>query len=143
MRWLFFYFYFLFLVCASTVHAKTPQLKIGFVGPLSGPYSHYGKQMWQGAELAIHQLNQSGGIHGMQLQLIALDDRCQTQFAIQQANRFIEESHVQAVVGHVCSAATLATMHLYAEAKILLVTPSATHNKITARGLSKIGRAHV
>lgn len=139
MRLVCIYIISLFL-CSPLCHATPSYIRVGVVGPLSGPYSVYGKQIWQGASQAAEQVNQSGGIHGAQLELIPLDDRCEPQFAIQQANRLIHESKVQIVIGHACSTTTLATQQQYADAGVLMITPSATHNKITAHGLSTIFR---
>lgn len=66
------------LASATGVHAQPthqPSLLVGMTAPLSGPASSYGRGLQHGIQLAIARANESGGIDGRKLELLALDDR--------------------------------------------------------------------
>ena len=47
---------------AGTVAAQAPKpVKLGVVGPFTGPSSDFGKPMLQGVQLAVEQFNAVGG----------------------------------------------------------------------------------
>ncbi len=115
-------------------------LRIGMVGPLSGDYAAYGTQVLSGSIQAITDINESGGVHGVQLEIIPFDDQCNADIAVRQANDLVKQHKLHAIVGHVCSAATLATAPIYAKANILVITPSATNPHITQHSISTLFR---
>lgn len=121
-------------------YAHANNIKIALVGPFTGPYSAYGTLLLSGAIQAANDINAKGGIKGWQLEIVPLDDQCNPDIAIKQAEAIIKQDQYQAVVGHVCSAATLATSTVYARANILMITPTATNNKITEHNLSTVFR---
>ncbi len=57
-------------------------IKIGHPGDFSGPYSFYDSPVRNGAQLAIDEINASGGILGMQLEYIAKDGRNEQGLAV-------------------------------------------------------------
>ncbi len=89
---------------------------------------------------AANDLNAKGGIKGVKLEVVPMDDACDPDLAIKQAANIVADKSYQAVIGHVCSAATLAASGIYARANVLVITPTATNNKITERNLSTVFR---
>jgi len=55
------------MVSPCAVNAAQP-VKIGFVYIMSGPAATYGQFAKKGAELAIDEINKSGGINGQQVE---------------------------------------------------------------------------
>jgi branched-chain amino acid transport system substrate-binding protein len=49
-------------------------LKIGVIGPFTGPSSDFGTPMRHGIELAVEEINAVGGYLGRPLQLVIKDD---------------------------------------------------------------------
>lgn len=125
-----------------TVNAKSipNSIKIALVAPFSGSYSGYGTILLSGATQAINDLNAKGGLKGVKLEVVPYDDQCSSDIAVKQAENIIASKQYQAVIGHVCSAATLATSNMYARAHILMITPTSTNDKITERNSSTIFR---
>lgn len=117
-----------------------PNIKLALVGPFNGAYSAYGTQILSGAMQAANDINASGGIKGLQIEIVPLDDQCNPDLAIKQAEEIVKSKNFNAVIGHVCSAATLAVSNIYARANILMITPTATNDKITSRGISTLFR---
>lgn len=50
-------------------------IKIGLIGPLSGQLAEYGLHNKNGAQLAVDEINASGGINGKKLELVVRDDQ--------------------------------------------------------------------
>lgn len=115
-------------------------IKIAFAGPFTGPYSAYGTQLLSGAMQAVNDINAKGGLKGIKLEIVPVDDQCDPDIAVKIAQSLIDSKNYHAVVGHVCSAATLATSSLYSKANILVVTPTATNTKITERNIGTVFR---
>lgn len=115
-------------------------IKIAFAGPFTGSYSAYGTQLLSGATQAVNDINAQGGLKGIKLEIIPIDDQCNPDLAVKQAAAIVENKNYHAIIGHVCSAATLATGSIYAKANILVITPTSTNSKITERNISTIFR---
>ena len=61
--------------CGKKNYAKDNEtLKIGVSGPLTGGAAKYGIAVKNSAQMAIDEINAAGGLYGMQLELLALDD---------------------------------------------------------------------
>lgn len=108
-------------------------LKLGFAGPLSGELESYGISGLRGVELAVREINAKGGVHGYPVVLMVEDDLCKPRDAGIIAARLATHG-VHAVVGHVCSGATRAALDIYGDARIIVVSPSATNPDLTRIG---------
>ncbi|MCK9287989.1 MAG: ABC transporter substrate-binding protein, partial [Sphaerochaetaceae bacterium] len=59
---------------STAAPAKIENIKLGFIGPMTGDYANYGQLISKGAQLAIDEKNATGGIAGKaQIQLIIED----------------------------------------------------------------------
>jgi ABC-type branched-subunit amino acid transport system substrate-binding protein len=65
------------LVCKPAILRAQDSIKIGFLGPLSGALAFVGQTNQNCLELAVDEVNTSGGISGRKLIVIAEDTRCQ------------------------------------------------------------------
>jgi branched-chain amino acid transport system substrate-binding protein len=120
--------------------ANSHNIKIAMVAPFTGSYAAYGTLLLSGAIQAANDINAAGGVKGVALEIVPFDDQCNPDIAIKQAETIINSKQYQAVIGHACSAATLATSNLYARANILVITPTSTNDKITERSISTLFR---
>ena len=50
-------------------------VKIGLIGPFSGPSSDFGNPMLHGVQLAVEEINAVGGYLGRPLELVIKDDQ--------------------------------------------------------------------
>lgn len=62
------------------------QIKIATAGPITGEYASFGKQMKDGAEMAVADMNAKGGVLGQKLALEVGDDACDPKQAVSVAN---------------------------------------------------------
>ena len=113
---------------------KNDKIKIGAILPLTGDAAAWGIPPKNGALLAVEQINAAGGINGRQLELIVEDDGCDPKMAVNAVNKLLSADKPIAVVGAVCSAATLAIAPIMEKNKIVLISPASTHPSITDAG---------
>ena len=119
------------LLCAIG-HAADP-IKVGVVGVHSGELAPYGISGLRGVELAVKQINAQGGLLGRPFERIVEDDLCKPKEAAIIATKLIVQD-VHAVIGHICSGATLAALEIYKEARVVVISPSATNPALTRSG---------
>lgn len=79
-------------------------IKIGFLMDLTGPLQVYGKPKANCIQLAVDELNASGGVLGRQIELVTYDTQSQTQLYGQFAQQLVLKDRVAAVFGAVTSA---------------------------------------
>jgi branched-chain amino acid transport system substrate-binding protein len=74
---------------------KTPStITIGATLPLTGPGGAYGTYMRDGLQMAINQINASGGVHGAKLKLNAMDDQAQANLAVSDTRQLLSNGVV-------------------------------------------------
>jgi len=122
------------------VYAPGESVKVAVVTDLTGPIAEMGLDIQQGAEVALSELNEAGGIHGFPVEFVVEDDRCSGDEGTVVANRIVSDPKIVAVVGHICSGATISASDVYEDARIPMVSPSATAALVTERGLDVMNR---
>ncbi len=115
------------------------EIRIGFASPLTGPYAASGARSRAAVELAVADLNRSGGVLGQPVALTVADDACGLQQAIQAAHQLVAAG-VRAVIGHLCSHSSLLAAGIYETADVLMITPSSTHPRLTEEGRQNVFR---
>jgi branched-chain amino acid transport system substrate-binding protein len=92
--------------CGSTGGGGTPSnsyagktIKIGAILSITGAGSVYGPQSWNGAALAVKQINSSGGILGAQIALTKNDDASDKAQSTQLAQKLIQSELDLALLG--------------------------------------------
>ncbi|GAA5144451.1 urea ABC transporter substrate-binding protein [Microbacterium pseudoresistens] len=80
-------------------------IKVGSVLDMTGPLNVYSLVKSQVAELAIDDINQSGGVLGRQLELIQYDSQSSTAKNVEFANQLVNKDQVAVVMGGTTSAA--------------------------------------
>lgn len=124
----------LLTACSGTSRSKAPEtIKIGVLGPLSGPFASGGKSMQQSLEVAVEEINASGGILGKSVELAHGDTQGKGDVTRSEALRLIEKEKVQALIGAYLSEETNEAVEVAAEKKMVLVVPVSATNEITAR----------
>jgi len=114
--------------------ADTGVIKVGEVGSMTGTEATFGTSSDRGIQLAVTEVNSQGGIKGRQVQVIALDDEGKPEEAATAATRLISSEHVTALLGEVASTRSLFMAPKAQAAKVPMVSPSSTNEKVTAVG---------
>ncbi|MBM3488976.1 MAG: branched-chain amino acid ABC transporter substrate-binding protein [Alphaproteobacteria bacterium] len=121
--------------------AQPKEVKIGLIAPLSGPWARQGELMRKGAELAVDDINGSGGIQGLggaKIRLIVGDAGENAEKAKNAAQRLLSEHpDLSAGTGAWLSSFTLAITEVTERAKLPWLTLSYSE-QITARGFKYV-----
>jgi branched-chain amino acid transport system substrate-binding protein len=125
------------LALSSAAFAE--DITIAVAGPMTGTESAFGRQMKNGADLAVADINAAGGVLGKKLALDIEDDACDPKQARSVAEK-IGGSRIPFVAGHYCSSSSIPASEAYAENNVLEITPASTNPTFTERGLWNVAR---
>jgi branched-chain amino acid transport system substrate-binding protein len=132
----------LFIFAAQMTFAGS--VKLGVVGPLTGPVAVGGIQTKYGLELAKDEINSRGGIPGVgEIEFIYEDDKCVPPESGNAVNKLVYRNKVLAVIGSVCSSSTMAGMIVSQKAKTPQITAVSTSPAITQKGNKWIFRSSI
>ena len=79
---------------SGSTSAESETINLGFVLPLTGSVPNLGSAMKNGAELAIEEINNAGGINGKQIKAIIEDDENKPATAPNAITKLIEQDKV-------------------------------------------------
>ena len=127
------------LALASCGGSGGDTIKFGIGGPITGSEAAFGAQLKNGAEQAIADINEAGGILGKKISIFYGDDVADPKQGVSVANKFAADG-VKFVVGHFNSGVTMPASETYQENGILEITPAATNPRITERNMWNIFR---
>lgn len=108
-------------------------VKIGHVGPVSGPNAHLGKDNENAARMAIDELNARGVMLGGQkvkLQLLAEDDGSDPKQGTAVAQKLVD-AKVNGIIGHLNSGTTVPASKIYHDAGLVQISPATTATQYT------------
>ena len=114
--------------------ASAQDMRVGVAGPMTGGEATFGRQLKNGAEQAVADINAAGGVLGKQLKLEVGDDACDPKQARSVGEKF-GGMKLPVVVGHYCSSSSIPASEAYAEGGVLQITPASTNPTFTERGL--------
>ena len=92
---------------AGQAGAQAKEYRIGAIMELSGPFSQWGAPMRDAIQLAIDNINASGGVKGVPLKLVIYDGRSRGTEAALLAKRLVEQDKVVAIIGPGTSPTTM------------------------------------
>jgi branched-chain amino acid transport system substrate-binding protein len=124
----------LVLGLAIAAPAFAQDISVGVAGPMTGGEATFGRQLRNGAEQAVADINAAGGVLGKKLKLEIGDDACDPKQARSVGEKFAGMK-VPVVVGHYCSSSSIPASEAYAEGGVLQITPASTNPTFTERNL--------
>jgi branched-chain amino acid transport system substrate-binding protein len=128
------------VVCCTAVNAQTI-VKVGLLGPLTGPQAVNGKDDESGLKMAIADLNKSGLVVGgqkIQFDLSSQDDQADPRIGVQLAQQLID-NHITAVFGPYNSGVAIPASKVFSQAGIPMLTV-ASNPSLTTQGFNNILR---
>lgn len=105
--------------------ADSDKIRIGAIGPTTGGAAIYGEAVKNGAELAIKEINEAGGINGVQVEFNFQDDEGDSEKAVNAYNT-LKDWGMQALLGTVTSGPCVAVGEVAQGDNMFLLTPSGT-----------------
>jgi branched-chain amino acid transport system substrate-binding protein len=124
---------------ALSTAATAQTIPVAVAGPMTGEYSAFGRQLKNGADMAVAEINAAGGVLGKKLALETEDDACDPKQARSIAEK-IGSANVPFVAGHYCSSSSIPASEAYADNNVLQITPASTNPLFTERKLWNVAR---
>jgi branched-chain amino acid transport system substrate-binding protein len=103
-------------------------LKIGVIGPMSGPAAQWGVELARGAEMKAEEINAAGGLkvgnQVYELKVIPYDHKANAAEAITVTNKLVFEDRVKYIIGNAIGATTSAAQTITEPNKVLFTFAS-------------------
>ena len=75
------------------------QIVVGSLQDLSGPIASFGKQLKNGFQMRVDEINQAGGINGRKLKLVIEDSGYDPKKALLAAQKMVQQDKIFAMIG--------------------------------------------
>ncbi|MEK6963610.1 MAG: ABC transporter substrate-binding protein [Nanoarchaeota archaeon] len=103
MKKLLFAFTISLLLLVGCIHSqektsKIETIKIGWIGPLTGPSAVLGMDSITAAQIAVDEVNAAGGIQGKKIELFFEDDQYITKQSLTAYEKLVNQNKVQAII---------------------------------------------
>ncbi len=96
-------------------------IRIGFIGSISGKYGTLGSTARDGAVLAVEEINASGGIKGHRVELVILDDEGDPQKAATHAEQLTDDG-IQFIIGPFLTSSGTSVLPVINKRKVLTIS---------------------
>jgi len=122
------------IALAVAAPAYADDVTLGFLGGFTGPIESLTPPIFDGAKLAVSQVNDQGGIlGGGTLNIISSDTTCaDATAAANAADKQVNTDNVTAIVGALCSGATISAANNAAiPGNVVMISPASTSPALT------------
>jgi len=107
-------------------------LKIGVIGPFTGPSADFGVPMLNGIQQAVDEINAVGGYLGRRLELVRRDDQADPAVGLKASQELMTEK-VSATIGFCNTGVAARSLEVYQTHQVPLIIPCATGTPLTAK----------
>jgi branched-chain amino acid transport system substrate-binding protein len=114
--------------------ADSTVIKVGEFASLNGSEAAFGRSSHNGTQLAVDEINASGGVLGKQIDLITEDDQSKDGESATAVKKLISRDQVVAILGEVASTRSLEAAPICQQYKVPQISPSSTNPKVTQIG---------
>jgi branched-chain amino acid transport system substrate-binding protein len=121
-------------VAALHAPSSSDAIVIGVSGPLTGPNAQYGAQWKQGFDLALDEINASGGSNGRALAYEFEDSQSDPKQSVVIAQKFVADPRIGAELGDFSSTASMAASPIYQRAGLVQFGFTNSHPDFTKGG---------
>lgn len=124
------------LFCVTSTISNAEQLFIGLDADVSGNSKAGGIAIKRGAQIAIDEINASGGINGKQVSLLVRDHKGNPARGLSNLKKFSKQENLIAVLGGVHTPVVLQELESIHNNKLLYLVPWAAGTPITDNNYS-------
>ena len=117
----------LVMLMACSLATAEETIKIGVIGPMTGPYAVYGLAVQYGAQIAADEINAQGGV---QLEILAADDQGDGELGVNAYNDLLDDG-VNLMLSTVTSGSCAVVADVAYEDRVFMLTPSGSADAIT------------
>lgn len=119
------------IACSASAQAPT-SVKIGLIGPFSGPSSDFGNPMLHGVQLAVDEINAVGGYLGRPLELVIKDDQGKPDVGLK-GSQELASAGVVATIGFCNTGVAAQSLDVFQNNRVPLIIPCSTGTPLTAK----------
>ena len=123
----------LVMLMTSVTAMADGAVKVGGLSPLTGAVAVYGLAVQAGVDYAVEENNAAGGVLGQPIDFIWRDDQGDPAYAVSMYNQLVGEG-IDALVGAVTTAPTIAVFSEAAKTGMPSITASASAYEVTNAG---------
>ena len=123
----------LVMLMTSVTAMADGAVKVGGLSPLTGAVAVYGLAVQAGVDYAVEEINAAGGVLGQPIDFIWRDDQGDPAYAVSMYNQLVGEG-INALVGAVTTAPTIAVFSEAAKTGMPSITASASAYEVTNAG---------
>ena len=120
------------LAAAQTANPGAQPLRIGLIGPFTGPSADFGMPMHNGVRLAVDEINAAGGYLGRPLELVVKDDTAKPDVGRKLSEELVADK-VAATIGFCNTGVAQQSLEVFQNARIPLLIPCATGTPLTSK----------
>ncbi len=111
------------MMVSTVAMADGETFKIGGIGPMTGAAAAYGMGVMNGAQIAVDEINEAGGVNGFQLEFNPQDDEHDPEKSVNAYNT-LKDWGMQMLLGSVTSGPCTAVKAEALNDNMFLLTPS-------------------
>jgi branched-chain amino acid transport system substrate-binding protein len=115
-------------------------IKIGVIGPMTGPAAIFGKSVF-GVEALYKKVNDEGGINGRKIEIFREDDGCDPARGLAAVKKLISQDNVFAINGIACSGVAMAVKQDIVKTDVPLMIMSAATDALSAPTVANVFQA--
>ena len=128
------------LACAAALSLgackgnSADEIVVGEFASLTGGTATFGRSSDAGVQLAVEEVNASGGLLGKKLRVVVEDDQSKPEEARTAVLKLLKQDGAVAVLGEVASSRSLAAAPECQRAGVPMISPASTNPKVTQVG---------
>jgi branched-chain amino acid transport system substrate-binding protein len=123
------------LLMGIPAFTQKPELRIGFIAPLTGDLANLGASLLEGSKLALETANAGGGLviggRAYTVVLLVRDGQNRPETAVAAAQELINKERVSAIIGPPISGTAIPVARLVEKSRVPMITQIATVPEIT------------
>ncbi|HZW83752.1 MAG TPA: ABC transporter substrate-binding protein [Candidatus Deferrimicrobium sp.] len=118
---------------SGTADTKSP-IKIGFLGAKTGNVAMYGLNTMKGLNMAVAEINGSGGLLGRQVEILSEDNAGDKAQALNITKKYVTQDKVAAIIGDPTTGITKVAGQVANENKTVIMSAGSTGTNVVEIG---------
>jgi branched-chain amino acid transport system substrate-binding protein len=120
--------------CKKAGGGDAAEIVVGEFASLTGGTASFGQGSHKGTQMAVDEINASGGLLGKQVKLVCEDDQSKAGEAATVVRKLISRDKAVAILGEVASSRSLEAAPICQQSKVPMISPASTNPKVTEVG---------
>ena len=122
----------LLLAFSTWAGAQSNSIRIGVIGPFTGPSADFGIPMLNGVKHAVDEINAVGGYLGRPIELVVKDDTANPDVGLKASEELVADK-VLATIGFCNTGVAAKSLEVFQKNQLPLIIPCATGTPLTSK----------